>query len=127
MITASRRVRGPLVSPRQPTVTRILFVCTENRLRSAAAEVVFSRYDGIEAIGAGTNPDAATPVSGDLIEWADVVLVMEDIHKRRLTQRFPELLKDKKLGVLGLADIYDFMEPVLVDLLQRKVHGYVRL
>ena len=108
-------------------MTRILFVCTENRLRSATAEVLFSRFDGIEAIGAGTNPDAATPVSGDLIEWADVILVMEDVHKRRLTQRFPNLLKDKKIGVLGLADIYDFMEPVLVDLLQRKVPAYARL
>ena len=56
---------------------RLLFVCTENKLRSPTAEVLFSSYDGIEAIGAGTNSDAATPVSGDLIEWADIILVME--------------------------------------------------
>ena len=33
---------------------RILFVCSENRLRSPTAAAVFSDYDGIEAISAGT-------------------------------------------------------------------------
>ena len=36
---------------------RILFVCSENRLRSPTAEVIFSEYDGVEAVSAGTNPD----------------------------------------------------------------------
>ena len=106
---------------------KILFVCSENRLRSPTAEAVFSRYEGVEAIGAGTNADAATPVSGDLIEWADVILVMEKSHKNKLTKRFPDLLKNKKVGVLNLPDIYDYMEPVLVELLERKVPSYVRI
>ncbi len=106
---------------------RILFVCTENRLRSATAEAVFSEYQGVEAIGAGTNADARTPVTGDLIEWADVILVMEEAHRRCLMRRFPDLVRNKKIGVLGLRDIYAYMEPVLVDLLRRKVPAYVRL
>ena len=55
---------------------RLLFICSENRLRSPTAEAVFSEYEGVEAIGEGTNADAETPVSGDLIEWADIVLVV---------------------------------------------------
>ncbi len=106
---------------------RILFVCTQNRLRSATAETVFSRYPGVEAIGAGTSPDAARPVTAELIEWADVILAMEDVHTRHLAARFPDLVKGKKMGVLGLRDIYGYMEPVLVDLLRRKVPAYVRL
>lgn len=39
----------------------LLFVCSENRLRSPTGEAVFSGYDGIDAIGCGTNADAATP------------------------------------------------------------------
>ena len=66
---------------------RILFVCSENRLRSPTAEIVFSEYEGIEAIGAGTNSDSDTPVSGDLIEWADVILVMEKSHKNRVSKK----------------------------------------
>lgn len=32
---------------------RLLFVCSQNRLRSPTAEVVFSAYPGVEAISAG--------------------------------------------------------------------------
>ena len=67
---------------------RILFVCSENRLRSPTAETVFSEYEGIEAIGAGTNSDSDTPVSGDLIEWADVILVMEKSHKNKVSKKY---------------------------------------
>ena len=106
---------------------RILFVCSENRLRSPTAEAVFAGYDGVEAISAGTNKDAATPVSGDLIQWADVILFMEKTHRKKISKRFGELLKDKKLGVLDIPDIYGYMEPVLVDMLKAKVPRYVSL
>ena len=66
---------------------KLLFVCSENRLRSPTAESIFSEYESIEAIGAGTNNDAATPVSGDLIEWADIILVMEKMHRNKTGER----------------------------------------
>lgn len=106
---------------------KILFVCTENRLRSPTAAAIFSDYEGVEAISAGTNPNAATPVSAELIEWADVILVMEERHKIKLTEQFAEQVGDKTIGVLGLPDIYDYMEPVLVQLLKQKVPSYVQI
>jgi predicted protein tyrosine phosphatase len=42
----------------------LLFICSKNKLRSPTGEEVFSEYDGIDAIGCGTNADAATPLSG---------------------------------------------------------------
>lgn len=108
-------------------MARILFICSENRLRSPTAEAVFSRYKGVEAIGAGINPDAATPVTGELIEWADVILVMEKSHQNKIFKKFREHLKDKQVGVLDITDIYDYMEPVLVQLLENKVPRYVRI
>jgi len=74
----------------------LLFVCSENRLRSPTAERVFSDYPGVNAIGAGTNSDAETTVTGDLIEWADVVFVMEKSHKNKISKKFNELLKGSK-------------------------------
>lgn len=106
---------------------RVLFVCSENRLRSPTAEAVFSGYQGIEAISAGTNADCATPVSGDLIEWADVILVMEKSHKNKITKRFGPLLRDKKIGVLSIPDHFAFMDPLLVEILENRVPKYVRL
>ncbi len=108
-------------------MARILFVCSENRLRSPTAETIFSRYEGVEAIGAGTNASAETPVTVDLIEWADVILVMDKSHKNKISKRFREHLKNKKVGVLDIPDIYGYMEPILVQLLEKKVPRYVRI
>ncbi len=105
----------------------LLFVCSENRLRSPTAEIVFSDYEGVNAIGAGTNSDAETTVSGDLIEWADVVLVMEKSHRNKISKKFKALLLGKRLVCLEIPDNYDCMQPELVKLLKDKVPRYVRL
>ncbi len=104
-----------------------LFVCSENRLRSPTAEAVFSKYPGIQAIGAGTNADAETPVSGDLIEWADVVFVMEKTHQNKVSKRYKELLKHKRLVCLDIPDVYEYTQPDLIKLLEAKVPKYVRI
>ena len=106
---------------------KLLFVCSENRLRSPTAEAVFSEYEGVEAIGAGTNHDAETPVSGDLVEWADTILVMEKSHRNKISKKFKEQLKGKKLVVLDIPDVYECMDPVLIKLLKAKVPKYVRV
>jgi len=107
-------------------VIRLLFVCSENRLRSPTAEAVFSEYENVEAIGAGTNKDAFTTISGDLIEWADVIFVMEQCHRTKIAKKFRRQLKDKKLAVLGIPDNYKYMQPELVSLLKKKVPRYVQ-
>lgn len=104
----------------------LLFVCSENRLRSPTAEEVFSGYEGVSAIGAGTNADAETVVSGDLVEWADVIFVMEKTHRNKVSKKFRNLLKGKKLVCLDIPDEYDRMDPLLVRLLQNRVARHVR-
>ena len=106
---------------------RLLFICSENRLRSPTAEAVFFEYDGVEAIGAGTNADSETPVSGDLIEWADIVLVMEKVHRNKVSKKYKKLLKDKRVVVLDIPDIYECMQPELIGLLKAKVSKVVPL
>ena len=106
---------------------RILFVCSENRLRSPTAADVFAEYPGIQAISAGTNSDCETPVSGDLIEWADVVLVMEKSHRHKIATKFRTLLKDKKLAVLDIKDNYEYMDEELIRILKNRVPRYVEL
>ncbi len=105
----------------------LLFICSQNKLRSPTAEVVFSQYERIEAISAGTNNDAETPVSADLIDWADIVFVMEKAHRNRIAGRFKVWLRDKRVVVLGIPDDYDFMDPELVRLLEARVPRHLRL
>lgn len=104
---------------------KLLFVCSENKLRSPTAEAVFSVYEGVEAIGAGTNRDAVTPVSGDLIEWADCILVMEKSHRTKISKKYQKQLKGKKLMVLDIPDIYECMDPALINLLKTRVSRFL--
>lgn len=105
----------------------LLFVCSQNRLRSPTAEEVFSQYENVNAIGCGINSDSKTPLSGDLIEWANIVFVMENSHKNKVSKKYRELLKGKKLACLDIPDDYDRMQPELLMLLEHKVPRYVRL
>ncbi len=106
---------------------RILFVCSENRLKSPTAAALFSEYDGVEAISAGTNKDSEQPVTGDLVEWADAILVMEKSHRNKISKKFQTLLENKKLSVLDIPDNFEYMAPKLVRLLENKVPRYVRI
>jgi predicted protein tyrosine phosphatase len=100
---------------------KLLFVCSRNRRRSPTAEAVFSTLEGVESLSAGTSPDAETPVSADLIEWADVIFAMESVHRRRLQKSFGKILKAKKITVLGIPDDFEYMDPELVRILRAKV------
>ena len=92
----------------------MLFVCSRNRLRSPTAEAVLNAVDGVTAISAGINHDAETPLSGDLIEWADQIYVMETAHKKKIGRQFAALLKDKPVRNLAIPDKYRFMDADLV-------------
>lgn len=105
----------------------LLFVCSRNRLRSPTAEVVFGALPGVSALSAGTAPDAEEPVTPELLEWADVVFVMEAHHRRQLAARFGPQLRGKRLVNLDIADDYDFMAPQLVELLRERVGRAVEL
>ncbi|CAN5333980.1 hypothetical protein BH11PSE14_BH11PSE14_19620 [soil metagenome] len=63
-------------------MTRVLFVCSRNRLRSPTAEQVFADWPGIEVASAGTASDADVPVTPELLQWAELVLVMEPTRRR---------------------------------------------
>lgn len=102
-------------------VRHILFLCSQNRLRSPTAEQVFADWPGVETASAGVLADADVPVSPELLEWADVIFVMEQAHRTRLSNRYRQWLNGKRVICLDIPDDYDFMSPVLVELLTKKV------
>lgn len=99
---------------------RVLFVCSQNKLRSPTAEQVFSTWPGLEVDSAGTNHDAENPLTGELVEWAQVIFVMEKAHRAKLSKRFKRHLKARVI-CLDIPDDYAFMDPALVALLNAKV------
>jgi predicted protein tyrosine phosphatase len=107
-------------------VTKILFVCGKNRRRSPTAEELFAGMDGIEVSSAGTSSESECPVSWDLLEWADLVFVMERSQKRHLNARFVHILKDKRVVCLNIPDDYEYMQPELIDRLRSAVLPLLR-
>jgi predicted protein tyrosine phosphatase len=66
------------------------------------------------------------PLSGDLIAWAVIILVMEVRQKNKVSKKYPSLLKDKRIVYLDILDHYGYMQPVLIEPLELSVPRYIR-
>ena len=104
---------------------RVLFVCGRNRSRSPTAESVFGDYPDVETASAGTSPDADTPLSAELVEWADIIVVMEPAHRRKMSAQYRASLKNKRVVCLDIPDKYDFMDPELVRILKARAARFL--
>jgi len=107
-------------------LTRALFICSRNRLRSPTAEEVFSSWLGVEADSAGLAPDAITLVSAEQIAWAEIIFVMERAHKVKLSKKFGSLLKGKTVVCLDIPDKYAFMQLELIAVLEQRAGRFLR-
>lgn len=99
----------------RPARERILFVCTANIDRSRTAEDLYRDDPRYEVRSAGTAPFATTPITRDLLQWADRVFVMcerEDRHQTHLKLRFPEM--DRPIVDLDVEDRWVRGHPELV-------------
>lgn len=103
----------------------VLFICSQNRLRSPTAEQVFADWLGVETASAGLNLGADNPVSPELLAWAQLIFVMEKAHRNKLTKQYRAHLKSQRIVCLDIPDDYDYMDPVLVQLLKAKVPRYL--
>jgi predicted protein tyrosine phosphatase len=103
----------------------VLFVCSQNRLRSPTAEQVFARFPGIETASAGLNNDAENPLTAELVDWADLIFVMEKAHRSKLQKQFKRQLKSARVICLDIPDDYAFMDPALVRILEARVPRFL--
>ena len=104
---------------------RVLFVCSQNKLRSPTAEHVFASYPGIESASAGTNNDAENPLTAELVDWAQLIVVMEKQHRIKVSKRFWKHLGGKRIVCLDIRDDYAFMQAELVGLLEARAARFL--
>lgn len=103
----------------------VLFVCSQNKLRSPTAEQVFADWPGIQTASAGLNHDAEVPLGPELVQWAGLIVVMETRHRGKLRKRFKAQLNNQQIVCLNIPDDYDFMDPELIQLLRQKVPPFL--
>ena len=82
---------------------------------------MFASWPGIETASAGINRDADNPVTPELLQWADLIMVMERVHRSKLSAKFRAQLAGKRVVCLEIPDNFDYMEPARVELLNARV------
>lgn len=106
---------------------KILFVCSINRIRSYTAEKLYEKFDRYQVRSRGTEKGARIRVTAGDLGWADLIFTMEKRHTERLRAKFPEELSGKRIVTLFIEDIYQPMEPELIEVLRRKLSPYLEL
>jgi protein-tyrosine phosphatase len=105
---------------------RILFVCTANVDRSRTAQDLYADDERYEVRSAGTAPFATTPVTRELVLWADRIFVMcerEDLHETLLRLRFPDV--SRRVVDLDIEDRWHRGDPELVRRLLKELRPHL--
>lgn len=89
-------------------------------MRSATAHSIYDADDRFEVKSAGTDRSANTPLSEDLLQWADAVVVMEKHHRNFIRKQYPSIYESKRIVCLYIPDEYDFMQPELISVLKHQ-------
>lgn len=99
----------------------VLFLCSQNRLRSPTAETIFADRFGFHVRSAGLSNDAVVPATVQLVKWADYIFVMEPVHRKKLLHKFKSHLDRQRVICLDIPDEYAYMDESLVELLKQRL------
>ena len=105
---------------------KILFVCSVNKQRSKTASDYFSqKFSDIIFKSAGTNhklchKENTQPLTHKLMEWADVVMVMEQKHKHIILKE-GGIRYQEKIQVLSIPDDFTYYQEELISILKHRV------
>jgi predicted protein tyrosine phosphatase len=105
----------------------VLFICSRNQWRSPTAEKVWRNHPALAVRSAGTSPNARHPVSEQDLRWAEAIFVMEEKHKSRLMAEYGRIVENTPIHVLDIPDEYKYMDPELVEELERSVGAILGL
>ena len=106
---------------------KLLFICSQNKIRSLTAEHMLQGVPGYSVKSAGTEPRSRIRVNEGHIGWADIIFVMEKKHLRILEDNFQETLDGKRLICLNIPDEFIYMEPDLIDELKAGISQHIEL
>ena len=101
---------------------KILFVCTGNVDRSKTAEEMFKDVKGYEVRSAGTSIAANVILSREMVDWAELIFVMEYKHEKAVLKLNPEALE--KVECLDIPDKFYHNQPELRKQLIEKLRPY---
>jgi predicted protein tyrosine phosphatase len=104
-------------------LSNLLFICSKNQWRSPTAELLFKNNPIHVARSAGTNNKARIRVTQKMIDWADVLFVMERKHCNVIRERF--IISGQPVIILEIPDDYQFGDAELMEILKGSLTEYL--
>ena len=96
---------------------KLLFVCNQGRHRSRTAEELFRNR--FETRSAGLYSKQS--LKEEDVEWADMIIVMEDFQRTEIGKRFPKAYLKKQVLSLEIPDIFSYNQPELIQFLENRL------
>jgi len=98
---------------------KVLFVCNQGKDRSPTAAIIWKEELGDQTDFMGVyNEDHD---HGEKLDWADLIIVMEQHQRKWIGENFPDIYLKKKILCLDIPDVYGYMKPDLVEVLKKKI------
>lgn len=96
-----------------------------NKKRSLTAQIIYKNDPRVEVRSAGVSPSSKTKLTQAHIEWADLILVMENKYKERIIEVFKRVKHFPKIVSLEIPDEYEYMDDELVQVLKVSTEPYI--
>ena len=97
----------------------------QGRIRSPTGADLASGWPGVTTDFAGLSHDADEKLSVELIDWADIIFVMERRHLRRIRDQFPAAWRSKRLVVLSIPDRFSYGDAELIEIFTARLKHHL--
>lgn len=104
---------------------RVLFVCTQNKVRSLTAEHLYSVRPDLEVRSCGSAAFAKNQLTEEVMKWADMVFIFDELQAAAIENKFGKEAFGKEIINLGLSDVYQYKSENLVLKLTAKIEPYL--
>lgn len=104
---------------------RVLFVCTQNKVRSLTAEHLYRVRPDLEVKSCGTATFAKNQLSKELLDWAEAVFTFDESQMEAIEKNFASVAQGKPVICLGLPDIFTYKSDALVVKLTAKIEPHL--
>jgi protein-tyrosine phosphatase len=105
---------------------KILVVCGRNKRRSRTAEHIFKNDSRFQIRSAGLSSQSEVQISEKLINWADIIFVMDNGQRNRINNQYRSL-DIPKIENLDISDDYEYLDSVLIDMLTKRINGTLKI
>lgn len=103
----------------------VLFVCGQCKKRSPTAEKIYSKDERINVRSAGVSNSARIKISQKTIEWADIIIVMENEYKKKIVELYSQNMELPKIYNLNIPDDFEYMDEELCTLIISSVEDLI--